>query len=171
MKKVRIFFILAASSFLISFFQSSPIEAACVSGGYDIVDNDQLNSPSSNSYNGSWAYESAGNSYNGDHRYLSSPPSSSTSTYSWFLPSQCSKTARIAAYIWNTKFTNPAANYKAYSSGLYLIMDTTLNQRNAPGGWNYVGSTSSSSIYNVELSVSTSSTGATGADAIKFSYN
>jgi hypothetical protein len=170
MRNLKMFFVILFFSISLPFIFQERALAGCYAGGESIIDNDngQINSPD-NPYSGNWVYESGSNSYRGDHRYLASPPSSGFVEYDWNHP-ECSRNSDLWIYIWNSKFTNPAASYRVYTNSLDRVLLVSINQKLAPGGWSKVGSTSASGGRFVALVVSFTQSGGTGADGTKLVY-
>ncbi|WP_210367021.1 hypothetical protein [Bacillus sp. REN3] len=150
--------------------------AGCVNGGADYIDNDNnaYNSPD-NPYAGPWEYKTSSNSYRGDHRYMPyAPVDGKIYEYDWKFPSCSGLYGKVSVYIWDTKFSNEKADYRIiwYGSGTNdVTMRAYLNQRTAPGGWNYVGKTSKAKTGILALVVTSNALGGTGADGARILYS
>jgi len=149
--------------------------AACVNGGLDVLDNDNNAIGSSdNAIVGPWEYQKSTNSFRGDHRYLPSSPTSSIYEYNWKFSSCSGHYGNVYAYVWDTKFSNERASYRMFNHQSFPASQTLnvyLNQRTAPGGWNYVGKTTHAKTGVLALIVPTGASGGTGADAAKIVYS
>lgn len=163
-------FLLLVLVFIISVLivPNKKANAACSVGSNTVVDNDNngINSPD-NSYVGDWIYESAGSSYRDDHRFTYAP-SSGWEYYYWKF-SPCNLTSSIKIYINNAKFNNESVSYMTFKGSTTINTRSTLNQRNAPGGWSHL-MYGSNGIDSMRVTVPYISSGGVGADAVQLIY-
>jgi len=175
MKKFQVLFAMLFVFAAFVSFGGIQASAACVNGGTDVMDNDNNAIGSSdNVIVGPWEYQKSTNSFRGDHRYLASPSTSTIYEYDWRFSSCSGQYGHVYVYVWDTKFTNQQASYRMYNNQTIpgtQTLNVYLNQRTAPGGWNYLGKTTQAKTGVLALVVPTAASGGTGADAAKIDYS
>jgi hypothetical protein len=112
------------------------------------IDNDSIASGyGNNDVRSAYSYITADSLYNGDARCTSSI--NSDCRYYWSYPGLANSTPEyfnisIGAYLNHLSFTDTAAKYYVnYFPNTYYLVGT-INQNNAPAGWNY------RTVYNVQ---------------------
>jgi hypothetical protein len=107
--------------------------------------------------------------YDMNHDYRLSNNYQYNDFYHWVIPTNnyTTHTYTVKAYLWNTQFTNPRANY--YVDDYYQY---TLNQKLATAGWNSLGTKNDYGTIDISINSNdqqwdVDGSSATGADMVQ----